>query len=294
MSLAAVYPETTPAARAAIELEDSLIEGVPDLESYDWILVNNSGGKDSQRALARVIALARAADFLARVIVVHADLGRVEWEGTRELAEEQAAFFGVPFVVTTREQNDLLDHVRARRMWPSSAARYCTSDHKRGPIRRVMTDLARSTRARFGRKARILNVLGMRKQESPKRAKLLPFSHDASASNGRRHVDQWLPIHELTADEVWAGIRAYGLPYHRAYSFGMPRLSCCFCILASESALLVAGQHNRSLLGEYVAVEAAIGHSFRFSGKVHLKIADIAAKVDAGMRVEGPIEGWCM
>ena len=41
------------------------------------------------------------------------------------------------------------------------------------------------------------------------------------------------------------GIRRSGVPYHYAYDFGMPRLSCMFCFYAPKSALRLAGSHNR-------------------------------------------------
>ena len=50
----------------------------PDLCCYDIILVNSSAGKDSQASLDVVVAAARQAEVLDRVVVVHADLGEAE------------------------------------------------------------------------------------------------------------------------------------------------------------------------------------------------------------------------
>src|SRR5262252_5332182 len=113
-----------------------------DLAAYDVILVNSSAGKDSQAMLDLVATEAAAQGVLDRLVVVHADLGRVEWQGTRALAAEQATHYGVRFEVVRRSQ-DLLDHVRSRGMWPSSTARYCTSDHKRDQVAKLLTQLAR-------------------------------------------------------------------------------------------------------------------------------------------------------
>jgi len=269
-----------------------------DLASYDVILVNSSAGKDSQAMLSAVVELARAAGLVERVVVVHADLGRVEWEGTKELAGRQAAHYDVRFEVVSRSQNDLLDHIESRGMWPSSAARYCTSDHKRGPIRTLMTKLVEEVRsarkaagdAEWKRAVRILNCLGLRAEESPARAKKVAFERDAAASNGKREVDTWLPIHEWSTEAVWEKIRESGVEHHRAYDLGMPRLSCCFCVMAPEAALVLAGRHNPKLLAEYVAVEGRIGHKFR----KNLPILKVAEKVAAGCEVEGSLESWCM
>lgn len=257
------------------------------LASYDWIVVNSSAGKDSQAMLDVVVELA-GDELRERIVVVHADLGRVEWQGTRELAEEQAAHYGVRFEVVKRTQNDLLDQVAARGMWPSSKQRYCTSDHKRGPISTLFTRLATEKRI-SGRPVRILNCLGMRAQESPARSKLQAFESDTRNTNGRRVVDRWLPIHAWTVDQVWQRIRQSGVRHHRAYDLGMPRLSCCFCIFATKAALLLAGKHNPELLEQYVAVEQRIGHTFRQD----LALADVAAELAAGVEPEAVVD-WRM
>ena len=58
-----------------------------NLIEYDLILVNSSAGKDSQAMLSRLVSLALVQGVsLDRFCVVHADLGRVEWKGTREEA----------------------------------------------------------------------------------------------------------------------------------------------------------------------------------------------------------------
>lgn len=262
-----------------------------DLAAYDVLLVNSSGGKDSQAMLDFVAELATAAGVRDRLVVVHCDLGRVEWTGTRELAELQARRYDVRFEVVSRPQGDLLEHVRQRRMWPSSTARYCTSDHKRGQVRRLMTALAAEWRARTGaaRPCRILNCMGLRADESPARAKKVAFERDAKASNGRREVDTWLPIHDWTEAQVWERIRASGVPHHRAYDLGMRRLSCVFCIFAPEAALLIAGEHNRGLLAQYVAVEDEIGHTFR--PKFRLRV--IQDRLEAGERGQAGADAGC-
>jgi len=269
----------------------------PDLRSYDVILINTSAGKDSQAMLDELV---HQADELGiprtKLVAVHCDLGRVEWAGTRDLAERQVKHYGLRFEVVSRPQGDLLTQIEGRGMWPSSTARYCTSDHKRGQVRPLMTRLADEFRAVHGKDAqiRILNCMGLRAEESPARAKKVAFRFDEKASNGRRHVDEYLPIHEWTTEQVWARIKATGVEHHRAYDLGMGRLSCVFCIFAPKNALLIAGSHNRPLLSQYVAVEKKIHHTFRKdttiesieielnSGKVDLKALVAAAKDDHG------------
>lgn len=305
---------------------------VPDLASYDWIVVSTSAGKDSQAMLDYVCTLAEAARVLDRVVAVHCDLGRVEWKGTRDLAQAQAERYGVRFVAVWRQQGDLLqeiehmrhfprpttryctshhksnqisrvltalatearggdllEQVEGRGMWPSPRQRYCTSDQKRGPVHRLFTALTKVS----GRAVRILSCQGMRAQESPGRAKKVEFQRDERASNGRRDVDTWLPIHGWRVEGVWERIRAGRTAdlVHPAYGLGMPRLSCVFCIFAPKAALVLAGKHNRELLDEYVRVESKIGHRFRLD----VSLAEVRAEVlAAGAAAVEPVADWSM
>ena len=264
-----------------------------NLTMYDIILINTSAGKDSQVMLDEVVRLAREQGVESRLVAVHCDLGRVEWKGTRELAEHQCAHYGVPLEVVSRRRGDLLTHIEERGKFPSSTARYCTSDHKRAQVCRVMTklvDLANEVEdfEAMGRRVRILNCVGLRAQESPARAKRVPFiADDPTYSNKtRRQVDTWLPIHGWTIEEVWARIRASGVEHHRAYDLGMPRLSCCFCIFAPRPALLIAGEHNPELLDEYVGVEQRTGHTLR----VDQSLVEIKTALANGERGSGKID----
>jgi 3'-phosphoadenosine 5'-phosphosulfate sulfotransferase (PAPS reductase)/FAD synthetase len=258
------------------------------LAAYDLIVVNSSAGKDSQAMLDYLVQQCDLSGVSrSKLVVVHADLGRVEWEGTRELAEEQAQHYGVRFLAISRPQGDLLTQVRHRRRWPSPKQRYCTSDHKRAQVFKVINRLCRELGKR-GR-VRVLNCMGLRAAESPARSKLLPFRLDRRQTNGKKIVHAWLPIHAWTTEEVWARIKASGVRHHRAYDLGMPRLSCCFCIFSPKSALLLAAKHNPQLLDEYVKVEQEIGHRFR----QELPIADIKKAVERGEE-PGEIRNWQM
>jgi 3'-phosphoadenosine 5'-phosphosulfate sulfotransferase (PAPS reductase)/FAD synthetase len=231
------------------------------LTDYDVILVNSSGGKDSQTLLDQVATQAAAEGVTDRLTVLHCALGHVEWPGTAELARKQAEHYGLRYEERHREQGPLLDQVRARGMWPSSAARYCTSDQKRAPARKLITALV----AELGldRQAQVLNCMGLRAAESRARAKRPMLARDDGASSGRREVWTWLPILDWTDEQVWASIRASGVPYHPAYDQGMSRLSCSLCVLASKPDLIRACQLRPALAREYAALEEEIGHRFR-------------------------------
>lgn len=245
----------------------------PTLHDYRWVVVNSSGGKDSQVALDEVVRLADKAGYPREQIVVsHQDLGDMEWEGTKSLASRQALHYGLRFEVTryrNKEGNELslLDYVRKRGKWPDNKNRYCTSDFKRGPGGRVITALSREA------EGNVLNVFGFRAEESPARAKRDPFVANSRLSTKTRKVFDWLPIHDWTEDQVWNRILETGAPYHPAYSLGMPRLSCVFCVFAPKAALMIAGRENPGLLDRYIEIEQEIGHDFQ-NGKPLSKIKE--------------------
>lgn len=273
----------------ALPSSEGLAEA-PDLRTYDWLLINSSGGKDSQVTLSHVVALADAAGVdRARIVVVYADLGRVVWPQTREIAEAQAGLLGVRFEVVQREQGDLLDYVLDRNQrrvaegktgtqtlsWPSASTRWCTSDLKTGPVTRLMTLLVNETRQqRPGRRVRVLNCLGIRAEESSDRAKKTSFGRDPanwSSTRGdtgtrkphsKREVDRWLPIFTWTRAQVWGEIRRSGLPWHWAYQF-VDRLSCVECVMSPMRQLVVGAYFNPDLARAYQSAEAATGHSFK-------------------------------
>lgn len=279
-SCTADEPGTTPTdtARAATVTNAP----TPNLPDYDVILVNSSAGKDSQAALDVVVEYARSAGVLERIVVVHADLGDAEWDGVPELAAEHAAHYGLRFELTGRTAADghtetILERVAQRGMWPDAARRWCTSDHKRGPIRTVMTKLVAELRDSgrvTGRPVRLLNVMGLRSEESTARARRAPYAANPSASNGRRHVDDWHPIHHYSVADVWDRITTAGTRPHPAYAAGMTRLSCRFCVLASRADLVCSARLNPALADQYAAVEAAAGHKF----SADLSMADIIAE----------------
>ncbi|MEU1313350.1 phosphoadenosine phosphosulfate reductase family protein [Streptomyces cinnamoneus] len=274
------------------------------LRAADWILLNSSGGKDSQSMASHVCRLAAKLGLLHRVVIVHSDLGDVEWGGTRTLAEEQARRLGVRFEVVKAEGGDLLARTVARFFklkakaekeacdegrdpatakvapaWPSSTARWCTSDLKRGPIRKLMTRLVAEL-GDLGRPVRILNCMGQRAAESAPRAKLAAVEIDRPASNGKRHVTTWRPIHSWTDAEVWKEIARSGLPYHEAYDWGMSRLSCSFCVLGCEADVVLAARLRPRKAAQYVAVEKKVGADFK-NGLSMRTIIERAKALDA-------------
>ena len=217
------------------------------------VALNTSGGKDSQ---AMTILLSRLVPR-DQLLAVHAPLGEVEWPDTIEHIERTLPP-GVPLILArTASGKTLLERIEERGLWPSNSARWCTSDFKRSPIER---ELRRYLKAHPRFAGRIVNAMGMRADESPARSKRTPWKRNDRNSRAGRQWFDWLPIHGLSADDVFRVIAEAGQAPHWAYAAGMSRLSCSFCILASRADLRRAAELRPGLYRQYVHLERRIGH----------------------------------
>lgn len=227
------------------------------VERSALFVINHSGGKDSQA----MTAVVRAMVPVDQLLFVHAILDEVEWPGVKEHVEDTCGEIPGVFV---RGKRKLLDMVAERGMFPSPKFRQCTSDLKRGPIEKaIRAHLAANPR--FG--GLIVNCMGMRAEESSNRSRLEPFKFNASNSKAGREWYDWLPIHDMLIEEVWSTISAAGQVPHPAYSLGMSRLSCCFCIMSSDADLRVAAIHQPKLFARYVALEKSTGRTMMMPRK---------------------------
>lgn len=237
----------------------------PDVEallaSGALFVANHSGGKDSQAQLIRLLNLVPPNQLL----VVHASLGPMEWPGALDLAHDQAARAGLPFIVATAAKT-LLEMVERRFQnrpevpsWPSASTRQCTSDLKRGPIQREVRRYAKANGFKV-----IVNCLGLRAQESPGRAKRQAFSR-MGISNSILTWYEWLPVHDLSTPEIFQIIEVAGQKPHYAYALGNTRLSCVFCIMASKDDLKNGRRQRPDLLAQYDALEKRTGYTMHMS-----------------------------
>jgi 3'-phosphoadenosine 5'-phosphosulfate sulfotransferase (PAPS reductase)/FAD synthetase len=225
-------------------------------------VVNHSGGKDSQA----MYLLLRSMVPREQLVIVHADLGRVEWAGALE--HIQATTSGEPLHVC-RARRDLLQMVEERGMFPSPEQRQCTSDLKRGPITKVIRHLTYARKA-AGHPAwhLVVNCQGLRAEESTKRKKMVPFKFDATNSKAGREWYEWLPVHSWSEKYVYAMIAHAGQQPHIVYRMGMRRFSCVFCIYAKDEDLRRAAElvrdhpelvNDPNVYRNYVGLEKSTG-----------------------------------
>jgi 3'-phosphoadenosine 5'-phosphosulfate sulfotransferase (PAPS reductase)/FAD synthetase len=263
------------------------------LESGAALVFSVSGGKDSEAAAKAVsIGLAAAGLSPRSTHFVHADLGRMEWLETPGYVTESALVYGYPLAVVRRDF-DLLQGIENRFVtrpdappFPSAAARYCTAGWKR----QVINSWIGHT---FNRDTTVIQIIGLRRDESKGRAKTPNYSENelASAPTKGRRVINWYPIAGWTLADVWAclgvsldelaAVQAQvkngatpdeaGWLFHPAYAYGNERLSCALCVLAGKNDLLNGAQHNPALYRALVDLEIKSGFTF----KQDLRLSDL-------------------
>jgi 3'-phosphoadenosine 5'-phosphosulfate sulfotransferase (PAPS reductase)/FAD synthetase len=250
-------------------------------------VANHSGGKDSQAQLIKLLEVIPA----KQILVAHATLGELEWPGALELARKQAQEAGCHFLVAKayfkdgREKSLLgkVEHQFARHgntapSWPSPNNRWCTGELKTQPIEREVRRFAKEHGFTL-----IVNCLGERAQESTERKNRAPFieryskpgKSDGLAAAGRRAWN-WLPIHALTTEEVFATIRAAGQEPHPAYAQGNERLSCLFCIYGSKGDLARAAKAYPEVYARYLELEARTGYPMHLDRKPLAELVALA------------------
>ena len=228
-----------------------------------WLYIGHSAGKDSM-AMYEALVKIWPAD---RIKVIHADLGEIEYEGNKDFIRANIDHELMIAKAYTKDgaETDLFDMIRRRRKmldakgkfdapaFPSSAARFCTSDLKTGPIWREIR--------RDGHDL-VVNCVGIRAEESAARAKKIAtrgtLNLNKKNTTNTREAYDWWPIAHWTIDEVWAEIAAAGKEPHPAYANGNERLSCVFCIFGSVNDLRNGAKARPELLEKYVALEKEV------------------------------------
>lgn len=207
------------------------------------VAVGVSGGKDSHAVAWAMADMLK--DYEGPKILIHSNLGSVEWVDSGPACQRIADQIGWELVTCARKAGGMMERWLSR--WESSKRRYkemetvavvlpwstpsmrfCTSELKVDPI-------CSTLKKRFGR-VPMLNVTGVRGEESSARAKQ-PVSAPGGAKLPPGSLT-WRPIHSWLVGDVWEAIEASGVRAHEAYErFGSSRVSCRFCILANEADL---------------------------------------------------------
>lgn len=233
------------------------------IDAGGLIFAGHSGGKDSQAMFAILSDIVPADQLIA----VHADLGRMEWTGVED--HIHATINGhkmatVQAIHADGSEKDFFSMVRNRRQnldkagkldtpaFPSSCTRQCTSDLKTGPIQKFM-------KAEMKRRnvTTAINAIGIRSEESSARSKKNPLTINKKMNGAGRQVWDWLPIFDLTIDQVKQTITDAGQELHWAYKRN-DRLSCVFCIMGNMNDLGHGAECRPELLAELIELEVDV------------------------------------
>ena len=189
------------------------------------VAIGVSGGKDSAAAALATIDYLKDVGHRGPRVLIHSDLGRVEWRQSLPACHRLATRLGLELIVVRRETGDLVDRWRSRwesnvrryaelscvkliLPWSTASMRFCTSELKTSIICRALV-------RRFPGQT-ILSATGIRRQESPNRAKApvaKPQPKLASASWRTKGLD-WHPILDWTTQQVFGYLEEKEVQLH--------------------------------------------------------------------------------
>jgi 3'-phosphoadenosine 5'-phosphosulfate sulfotransferase (PAPS reductase)/FAD synthetase len=253
------------------------------------VAVGVSGGKDSCGAALATVEHLNAIGHTGPRLLIHSDLGRVEWTQSIAVCESLAERLGVELAVVRRAAGDMMDRwltrwdnnveryadlscVKLILPWSTPAMRFCTSELK---VAVICRELVKRYPGRT-----IVNACGIRRAESSGR-KNAPISKEQKKLTSRPRATvgiDWHPIVEWSTPDVYAFLRERRCDLHEAYTrYGVSRVSCRFCIMQSEDDKRASAScpDNHAILREMVGLE--IASTFAFQGDHWL--GDIAPHV---------------
>ena len=225
-----------------ISLDQHIVEA---LINQSPILAGASGGKDSACMIILLAKFLTSINYTGQKLICHADLGEIEHIESIDEVRRLADFVGWELKVVRREKGGLLERYTQRwrdncrrwaklecvnliSPWPQANAPFCRSETKVAPITQAAV--------RLYPRALILNVIGLRAEESAKRAKnpISKPNDKLSRADGTQGRD-WFPILHTTIETVWLTHRNANFPRHPQYDRGNERISCAYCFLASKN-----------------------------------------------------------
>lgn len=256
-----------------IEVDDALRTGAP-------VAIGTSGGKDS---CALAFATNRYLDEIEHYgprLLIHSDLGRTEWKDSLPTCQRLADRLNLELVTVRRQAGDMMDRwlvrwennkaryanlecVKLILPWSTPSMRFCTSELKTAVICRELIRLFPDQM--------IISASGIRREESPKRAKA-PIAKIQPKLQSKTHHTigfDWHPILAWMMEDVFTYLMVQDFPLHEAYHvYGSSRVSCVFCILGSKSDLRAATKclDNHDVYREMVDLEIASTFSFQDQG----------------------------
>ncbi len=243
----------------------AVVPGVDRSPDVDTLLAANapvaigiSGGKDSDAVAVAVDKHLNAIGHNGPRVLIHSDLGAIEWAMSGRQCEWLSQRLGMELIVVHRERGGMLERweqrwtdnlqryinlscVQVILPWSTPGMRFCTSELKTDIICRALSK-------RFPGQ-QIVSVTGIRRQESKDRANAPISKIENKLTNKTRKTSglTWNAIANWTIDEVWELHDRHGIPRHEAYTvYGASRVSCVACIMSAHDDLIAATRDARN------------------------------------------------
>lgn len=257
-----------------------------------------SGGKDSTVAALSVNEYLDLKGHKGPRILIHSDLGSVEWKNSIVICDKLAKRMNMPLIVVKRQAGGMMERWEGRWQnnvqrytnlscvklilpWSTPSMRFCTSELKTSIIAR---ELVRRFRGRL-----VVTVLGIRREESPGRSKapVIKVNKLLARKDGTQGID-WNPIIDMTTEQVFSAHKKFDFPLHEAYTtYGSTRVSCSFCIMSRSSDLVAAAscEDNTEIYRRMCELELRSCFSFQSNTWLsdvasHLLPADLNERIE--------------
>ena len=241
------------------------------------VAIGVSGGKDSCAVAFATTTWLDQQGHTGPRILIHSDLGIVEWEDSLPTCRRLAQALGLELVVVQRGAGGLMERWETRWKnncrryinlecvklilpWSTASMRFCTSELKTSVICRDLQKRFPSTE--------ILSVTGIRREESSSRQKA-PICYPQPLLLSRKYQTSgfnWNSILGWTKEQVFAYLAEQNFRIHEAYLiYDSSRVSCSFCILGSIADLQASSkcEANQDIYRRMVTLEVVSTFSFQ-------------------------------
>lgn len=231
------------------------IATTPEIENFIqsncYVAFGISGGKDSGAlALALNDYLDERNHPKENRVLIHSDLGVIEWPESQEWCQKTADKTGLELLTVRRKAGDMIQRWETRwernwnrylnlecskviLPWSTPSMRFCTSELK--------TDVICSALKKRWPTGTILSACGIRAEESANRAKAPIWKPQNKLRRKTNLGFDWNPLLHWTIQNVWDIHKEKNFPLHPAYNiFGASRVSCSFCIFSTGNDKLAA------------------------------------------------------
>lgn len=268
------------------------------------VAIGVSGGKDSDATVRRLDAYLKEIGHTGPRVLIHSDLGRVEWKDSLPKCQELAKRIGWELIVVKRRAGDLMSRWEKRWQdnvsryesleclklilpWSTPNMRFCTSELKTAII---CSELSKRFKGQ-----NILSVTGVRRAESSARAKMPVLSPQPKLTGANSEGYNWNAIIDWPTEDVFSYLDEVGEPLHEAYTkYGSSRVSCVFCIMGAIDDLRAAAscEDNADIYRTMVNLEIRSTFQFqsnRWLGDLapHLLSLDQREKLQAAKKAAG-------